>query len=93
MDTPEETIRRVNEVHTKLAAFFARCLIEIEARQMAFEFVVAERGKLDLETLGKELAELQTAMHTAAESRFLQRLATDPDLAWLGAEIQTDTVQ
>jgi hypothetical protein len=92
MENEIEAIRKANEAHTKLAVFFAKRLVEIEARQMGFEFVVAELGKLDLEKFGKEIATAQAAMHTAAESRFLQRLKEDPDLAWLNVELRSDTL-
>lgn len=94
MDSPEmEMIHKVNDVHTKLAIFFANYLIEIEARLMALELTIAELGQLDQKGFAKELAQQYTAMHTIAQSQFAQRLADDPDLAWLGAQIRTDTVQ
>lgn len=76
-----------SEVHTKLAAFFAKRIVEIEARQQALEIALSQMCKVDIEQLAREVGSQQVACRPIVESRFLRDLENDPELAWLAPQV------
>lgn len=76
-----------SDVHTKLAVFLARRIVETEAKLMALETTVAQLCKVDWPEFQETFLAHLTEQKGLAQAHFQSLLEQDSELAWLAPEV------